>query len=303
MNILSVLNVSKRFGKYQVLQDISFDIEEGTIFGFLGKNGAGKTTTMKIILGLLKADRGTVQVCGEAVRYGDNSTNRFIGFLPDVPEYYGYMTAEKYMEFCGRITGLDTREAKNRTKELLKLVGLEDHSKKIRDYSRGMKQRLGIAQALINRPKLLICDEPTSALDPIGRKEVLSILQQIKKETTILFSTHILYDVERICDNVAIIDKGSIVLNGKIDEIKRRYKSKSILILFQSEQQKCCFMKILSNREIQANAQGLLVTVKTENVGQTYDFILKKLLEESIIPAKIEIEEPSLEDLFIEVVK
>jgi ABC-type multidrug transport system, ATPase component len=142
---------------------------------------------MKIILGLLKADSGSVTVCGEKVTYGETKTNRNIGFVPDVPEFYGYMNPMEYLKLCGEITGLPKNKIKSRSEELLELVGLKDEKRKIGQFSRGMKQRLGIAQALLNEPKLLICDEPTSALDPIGRKEILDILLAAKGKTTIVF--------------------------------------------------------------------------------------------------------------------
>lgn len=175
---------------------------------------------MKMILGFLKKDEGSIKVFGEEVSFGQSKTNRFIGYLPDVPEFYGYMTAKEYLNLCGAITGLSKNEIKNKSVELLELVGLRDVNKRISVYSRGMKQRLGIAQALLNSPKLLICDEPTSALDPLGRKEILDIILKIKDSTTVIFSTHILSDVEAICDHVVVLDKGKNVLEGSIDELK-----------------------------------------------------------------------------------
>ena len=152
-----------------------------------GKNGAGKTTTMKAILGLLKSDSGEIYVMGEKVHFGQTNTNRFIGYLPDVPEFYSYMTQMEYLSLCGEVCGMDKTDIVTRSKELLELVGLGQEHHRIKGFSRGMKQRLGIAQALLNRPKLLICDEPTSALDPAGRKEILDILLAAKEQTTVLF--------------------------------------------------------------------------------------------------------------------
>lgn len=168
MNILEIRHVSRRFGEHEVLKDLSFSVPEHRIFGFIGKNGAGKTTTMKLITGLLSADKGEILVNGKAVRAGENETNQYIGYLPDVPEFYDFMTPAEYLMLCARITGMKGQESRKRICELLKLVGLEDGKRRIHGFSRGMKQRLGIAQALLNRPLLLICDEPTSALDPIG---------------------------------------------------------------------------------------------------------------------------------------
>lgn len=198
MDMLAITNLQKRFGDKSVLKGLDLSVPEHSVFGFIGKNGAGKTTTMKTILGLLKADGGEILVSGEKVVYGQTATNRHIGYLPDVPEFYPFMTAPEYLSFCGEITGMSRIEIKSRSNELLKLVGLGNEKHRIKGFSRGMKQRLGIAQALLNRPKLLICDEPTSALDPVGRKEILDILMAVREQTTVLFSTHILSDVERM---------------------------------------------------------------------------------------------------------
>ena len=157
-NILAISGLTKRFGSKQVLNGVTLSVPEHCVFGFVGRNGAGKTTTMKAIIGLLKPDGGEITVCGEKVSYGGTKTNRFIGYLPDVPEFYGYMTAKEYLALCGRIAGMKPAEIRQRSDELLELVGLAGEKHRIRGYSRGMKQRLGIAQALINRPKLLICD-------------------------------------------------------------------------------------------------------------------------------------------------
>ena len=140
------------------------------------------------------------------------------------------MTASEYLRFCGEISSMDRSDIKSRSEELLKLVGLEDEKHRIKGYSRGMKQRLGIAQSLLNRPKLVICDEPTSALDPLGRKEILNILSMVKENTTVLFSTHILSDVERICTDVAFLNDGIISMQGKLSDIKSKYRSEEYII-------------------------------------------------------------------------
>jgi ABC-2 type transport system ATP-binding protein len=231
--VLKIENLSKAFGAHKVLDDISFSVPEGSVFGFVGANGAGKTTTMKLILGLLAPDSGSMYICGERVSFGSSKTNRHIGYLPDVPEYYNYMRPREYLKLCGEITRMSAGTIKARTDELLQLVGLATN-KRIGDFSRGMKQRLGVAQALLNKPKLLICDEPTSALDPVGRKEILDILREIKGTTTVIFSTHILSDVERVSDSAAVLNKGKIVLNGSLNELKTRHGSSDTTIRFET---------------------------------------------------------------------
>ena len=223
MAMLRITDLHKSFGDKQVLKGLELTVPEGSIFGFIGKNGAGKTTAMKTVLGLLRADRGEITVGGERVVYGQTATNRLIGYLPDVPEFYPFMTAGEYLAYCGRISGLSSSETAERSRKLLALVGLGEETHRIKGFSRGMKQRLGIAQALLSRPKLLLCDEPTSALDPVGRKEILDILLSVREQTTVLFSTHILSDVERICTDVALLDGGCVKLRGKLSEIKSRF--------------------------------------------------------------------------------
>jgi ABC-2 type transport system ATP-binding protein len=198
MNVLEIKNLHKSFNEKEVLRGINMTIKEHSIFGFVGKNGAGKTTTMKAILGLLKIDEGEIFVCGDKVKFGETSTNKYIGYLPDVPEFYSYLTPKEYLMLCGKSLEMNKEIISTRSDELLSLVGLKDENRKIKSFSRGMKQRLGVASALLSNPKLLICDEPTSALDPIGRKEILDILVKAKEMTTKLFSTHILSNVERI---------------------------------------------------------------------------------------------------------
>nr|AGS51986.1 ABC transporter, ATP-binding protein [uncultured bacterium contig00006] len=217
--VLRVEKLTKRFGDNTVLDGLSFSVTEGTVFGFVGANGAGKTTTMKIVLGLLDADGGSVHVCGERVVFG-HGVNRHIGYLPDVPEFYGYMRPAEYLRYCGQLARMDAELIKSRSDELLGLVGLLGVNRRIGGFSRGMKQRLGVAQALINEPKLLICDEPTSALDPPGRSEILEILRAIRGKTTVIFSTHILSDVERICDSAAVLKRGRIALSGRLDDLR-----------------------------------------------------------------------------------
>ncbi len=303
MEALKIENLHKSFGKNTIINGLSMSIPENTIFGFLGKNGAGKTTTMKMILGFLKKDEGSIEVFGEEVSFGQAKTNRFIGYLPDVPEFYGYMTAKEYLNLCGAITGLSKNEIKNKSEELLELVGLRDVNKRISGYSRGMKQRLGIAQALLNSPKLLICDEPTSALDPLGRKEILDIILKIKDSTTVIFSTHILSDVEAICDHVVVLDKGKNVLESSIDELKNIKRINTIKIRFKSDKELKAFKSLDKFSNLVTNEKGdTLYLTDEENQLKDID-ILYELYKLNIFPLEIKIEEPTLENIFLEVTK
>lgn len=299
MDILKLENVSKAFGSKQVVKGLSFSVSENKIFGFIGKNGAGKTTTMKMILGLVKMDEGNIEVCGERVSFGQTSTNKYIGYLPDVPEFYGYMTCKEYLKFCGRMTGLSDAEVKVKTDELLELVGLANEKKRIKGFSRGMKQRLGIAQALINSPRLLICDEPTSALDPIGRKEILDVLSKVRENTTVIFSTHILSDVERICDELVFINNGEVVLSGSLADVKNARKASGIEIECATKADLYKVLAILPGGE---DIGGNCLSYKT--AGQEEMLKMMSLIAtNNLAVIRIEQLEPTLEDLFVEVVK
>jgi ABC-2 type transport system ATP-binding protein len=302
MNILEIQHLSKRFGSTQAIDDLSFNVPKGSIFGFIGQNGAGKTTTMKLILGLLKADQGTILIDGEKVSFGETKTNRKIGYLPDVPEFYNYLRAREYLALCGEITGLNKKLIRSRSDEYLTLVGLSKVNKKIGAYSRGMKQRLGIAQALLNEPKLLICDEPTSALDPIGRKEILDILSQVKGKTTVLFSTHILSDVERICDHVAVISHGKLMMADSLSNIKAQHASESITIEFKKVEDKEAFLSYgeIKDRYIIKDQGQTGLLLQTHEIEKTEALVLKILVDQRWFPLRFEINEPSIESLFLE---
>ncbi len=304
MSILKITNLDKSFKNKKVIDKLSFELEAGYIYGFLGQNGAGKTTTMKMILGILKPTNGEIFVCNEKVNYGETKTNRYIGYLQDVPEFYNFYTPMEYLLFCGEISGMNKNATKKKATELLKLVGLLEENRKIGKFSRGMKQRLGIAAALLNSPQLLICDEPTTALDPIGRKQILDILQTVKKETTIIFSTHILSDVERICDYAMILHDGKLVKKGTLEELKRTTREDAIVIDFENFKELKEFEKILkSNTNIDYEILDFKLSIKTTRLMDTKKFIYNNFSNIGIYPNRVEILETSLEKLYLEVMK
>ena len=296
MDMLTLSHVAKNFGEKQVLHDVSFAVPEHTVFGFVGQNGAGKTTAMKMILGLLAVSGGEILVDGMPVRYGNTPTNRLVGYLPDVPEFYSYMTPAEYLRFCGEISGMPSKEIKNRSEELLRLVGLDKEKHRIKGFSRGMKQRLGVAQALFGRPKLLICDEPTSALDPAGRKELLDILTAAKEETTVLFSTHILSDVEHICDEMAFLHKGKIVLKGSLDEVRKIRKASAVTIEMERPEDACILRQTFPF--LKNSGKNSLLLKEAERLPE----LLRLIADRRCPIIRIERQEEALEDLFMEVV-
>jgi len=295
--VLSINGLSKSFGTNKVINNISFEVPEGSVFGFIGANGAGKTTTMNMILGFLEPDGGEIIVCDETVEYGN--TVKSIGYLPDVPEFYKYMRPTEYLRLCGELSGMPKTQIMQRSQELLELVGLSNANRKIGGFSRGMKQRLGIAQALLDEPKLLICDEPTSALDPIGRKEILEILSEIKGRTTVIFSTHILSDVERICDRAIILHNGVIALSGTLAELKKQHND-SYDIEFHSSADAESLISILTQENIPfARNPETKSAITIGNISG--DYLLTTLAEKKLLPTKFELLEPTLESLYMEV--
>jgi ABC-2 type transport system ATP-binding protein len=227
---IQTTGLTKNYGDTHALDGVDLVVEEGSVFGFLGPNGAGKTTMLRLLTGLARPSGGTVRILGHDVAQAANVVRSQIGFLPDVPGFYEWMTAEQFLHFAGRLFDIDRTVLGDRVDMLLGLAGLADVTTKIGGYSRGMKQRLGMAQALINAPRLLLLDEPTSALDPMGRKDVLDMIASLHGRTTVFFSTHILGDVERVCDTVAILDRGRIVAQAPIAELTARYGVQKVVV-------------------------------------------------------------------------
>ena len=220
--------LTKVYGAVRALDDVDLAVEEGAVHGFLGPNGAGKTTTLRILGGLASPTSGSARIFGRPA--GSAEARGYSGYLPDVPGFYDWMTAEEFLRFAGRLFGLAGATLDERVRVLLDLSGLSEVSSRVGGFSRGMKQRLGIAQALVNAPRVLMLDEPTSALDPIGRRDVLEMIASLAGRTTVFFSTHILADVERVCESVTVLDRGRVVAEAPIAELKSRYASRRLLL-------------------------------------------------------------------------
>jgi ABC-2 type transport system ATP-binding protein len=234
--IINVENLVKRYEGHTALDGLNFGVEEDDIFGFLGPNGAGKTTTIRILTAIIKADSGNVLIDGHNVFKELMAVKKIINALPESNGYYEWMTAYEYLEFFSNL--YEEKKSRQEIYKLLDVVGLnrkEGHL--IRSYSRGMKQRLGIARALINRPKLLFLDEPTNGLDPKGRRDIHDLLINLNREhgTTIFLSTHLLDDVERLCNRIAIINYGKIVRTGELETMKGKGTIEDIFFLSTKE--------------------------------------------------------------------
>src|SRR3954468_13556625 len=227
---IELRDLTKVFGQTLALDHVDLVVRPGVVFGFLGRNGAGKTTALRILSGLARPTEGTAHVLGHDVTQASDVVRAQIGFLPDVPGFYPWMTAREYLEFAGQLFGIDAATLDARARALLEMAGLASVTTRVGGFSRGMKQRLGIAQALINAPSLLMLDEPTSALDPIGRREVLEMIASLRGRTTVFFSTHILADVERVCDSVAILERGRVAASAGIAELTARAAANRLLL-------------------------------------------------------------------------
>lgn len=217
-------DLGKRFGSVTALRHLDLEVPAGSIFGFLGPNGAGKTTTLRLLTGLARPSTGTATVDGIAIGSTSGRLQRRIGYLDQDPRFYGWMRGGELLEMVARLHGLSGGDGRRRVGEVLEVIGLADVARRrIGTYSGGMRQRLGIGQAIVNRPAVLFLDEPVSSLDPEGRRDVLEIIERLRGTATVVLSTHILTDVERVCDRVAILNYGSLVIEAPMGDLLQRY--------------------------------------------------------------------------------
>jgi ABC-2 type transport system ATP-binding protein len=297
----------KEFGEFTALDGLSLSVEEGTIFGFLGPNGAGKTTTMRILTGLAHATSGKAYVLGNEVGADGDKISRLTGFLPEEPAFYTWMTPKEYLDYVGRIFNIPAVERASRIKELLGLAGLEDSAKRrIAGFSRGMRQRLALAQALINRPKVMFLDEPVSALDPVGRKEVLDFIEQLRGQCTVFMSTHILEDVERVCDTVGIINHGKLVTEAPRDALLAQYAIPALEVeVDEKSRANLDSWNEALRRESWVDSthqDGLTLRVQVNNIDAGKVEVLRSAAESRMILNKYEVVRPSLEDVFMRLI-
>ncbi|MCX6364029.1 MAG: ATP-binding cassette domain-containing protein [Actinobacteria bacterium] len=301
---VELIGVRKVFRTAAALDGLSLSVPEGSVFGFLGPNGAGKTTTLRILAGLARPTSGEARVLGHDVAGAGGDVRAVVGFLPDVPAFYKWMTAPQYLRFAGNLFGLRGEALEARVAALLDLAGLAGVDTRIGGFSRGMKQRLGVAQALVNAPRLLLLDEPTSALDPIGRREVLDMIAALRGRTTVFFSTHILADVERVCDTVAIIDNGRVVAHAPIDELRRRRGGLSRLAVEVDEPQRlapalegAAWLRAI---EVVDDGGLRLATVDLVAALRVLPALIARL---GLALRRLESDELSLEDVFVDLVE
>jgi ABC-2 type transport system ATP-binding protein len=307
MTIISSVGLKKKYSREskEALSGLNLSVEENTVFGFLGPNGAGKTTTIKILTGMMNPSGGKATVAREEVKLNSVGLRRKIGYLGQEPKMYGWMKGLELLIFVGKVFGYSNTESKKKANEMLDMAGLSDAAnKKISAYSGGMLQRLGIAQALMGKPEVLFLDEPTSALDPIGRKEVLEYIQNLKHTMTIFMSTHILSDVERICDTVAIIDKGQLLVQDKMQELRKRFASKQIEIVFETHDAFQSFIDAARsmNWEITLNDELRKLTINSLDIDRVKHQSLALISSKHFSINKFEMKDAGLEDVFVKLV-
>ena len=231
--VIKIKNLIKSYDDYKAVDNLSLSVEQGEFFGFLGPNGAGKTTTIRLLTGMIKPDSGFIEVAG--FREDERTEiSRLLGVIPESRGFYNWMTSVEYLSFFAGLYGVNKEEQKKKIDDLLKQVGLEKNKEKtIGAYSRGMKQRLGLARALISNPKILILDEPTLGLDPQGQVDIQNLLKKLNKQgITIFYSSHLLHEVSALCSKIAIINQGRLVGQGTLKELEKNTSGKNLTDVF-----------------------------------------------------------------------
>ncbi|WP_054957400.1 ABC transporter ATP-binding protein [Paenibacillus dakarensis] len=302
--LLRIKNLTKKIGSVVPVNSLSFELMRGSCTALLGPNGAGKTTTLRMLAGLLSPTQGEIIYSQSGAGSISNWRNR-IGYLPQYPKFYGWMSGIEYLNFSAKLSGLSKQRAAERSLEVLEMVGLQQAAKRrISGYSGGMKQRLGIAQALVHEPELILLDEPVSALDPIGRREVMDLMRALRGDVTILFSTHVLHDAEEICDDMVLMVEGRIAESGSLTELRMKHRQPILFIEVESGEREMNWLHSLGNRDFieasEIGTQGARLVVSDMNRAR--DVLVREIAESGIGLLRFEAGTSSLEDMFMKVV-
>ncbi|MGP4079638.1 ATP-binding cassette domain-containing protein [Pseudalkalibacillus sp. R45] len=301
MSMITVRNLNKQFDGKHVVKNVDFKLNPGMCVALLGPNGAGKTTTLRMLSGLIRPTSGSIMFEGLD---DTKDIRRHIGYLPQYPAFHEWMTGKEFLIYVGQLAYLPKTSASSKADELLKIVGISDAAtQRIKKYSGGMRQRLGIAQALIHEPKLLMLDEPVSALDPIGRREVLTLMEKLKEHTTLLFSTHILNDAEEISDELLVMHHGEILEAGSIHEVRAKHQVDKIDLCFgdSTDRYSETFTQLDSVERVEMNKECLHVFVSNLDEGRKE--ILEIVKNQGLPLTKFELARTTLEDMFMKVVQ
>jgi ABC-2 type transport system ATP-binding protein len=297
--------LSRFYGEIKALDSLDLKVPKGAIYGFLGRNGAGKTTTMRLLTGLARPTSGSAWIAGVETTNGDPSAGYTYGYLPQQPVFYGWMRAWEYLDYVARFYKMDAKLRKKRVFEVLEQVGLKESAKrKIAGFSGGMKQRLGIAQAIVHNPQVLLLDEPTSALDPAGRYEVLDWIRSLNQQTTVFVSSHILDDIERVCDQIAILHRGKLVKVGERDSILAEYATNAVEIQVDGEgngglhtfAETTRTLPWVENVTIDHNVARIMVS----DIQAGKQNLLQIVAQSGLPIVRMEWVRPSLEEVFLE---
>lgn len=293
---IEVKNVSKFYNTQAAVNEVNFSINKGEIVGFLGPNGAGKSTTMKMITGFIPPSEGEIYVCGKLVSLDSIETRKHIGYLPENNPLYLDMYVKEYLEFVAKIYKLPN--PRERVKEMISLVGLEvEQNKKIEMLSKGYRQRVGLAQAIIHNPDVLILDEPTSGLDPNQLVEIRDLIKKIGKEKTVMLSTHILQEVEAICDRVIIIRQGKLVADNLAGNLQVENQTQVVFVEFDKHVSKSKLSKIESVLKVEA-VNDTTYLIESNSSNDLRKLIAKFAQENGLLTLTLRTEEKSLEDIF-----
>ncbi|MDQ0880597.1 ABC transporter ATP-binding protein [Peribacillus sp. V2I11] len=296
---LEIKNVTKKFKEKTAVNNFSMELQSGECVGLIGPNGAGKSTLIKVIADIIDPSMGEVLLDGKKI----SKMKKEIGYLPQYPNFFQWMTAKETLTFMGQLSGIKGDELVSGIPEILSKVGLSgEENSKVRTFSGGMKQRLGIAQALLHKPALIVMDEPVSALDPIGRREVLNIIKEIKQDTTILLSTHILSDAEEICERFVIIKSGKKIEDTTMSELLNRNSGNKINVDIISKSQKWIEDVKSLNFVKGVEVMGNKLKIEVENIESNKNMLLANALEHNVDLVRFEIDNDTLEEIFLKLV-
>ncbi len=301
MAMIEIKQISKCYRQVQALKEISLSVPSHCVFGLLGQNGAGKTSLIRILAGLISQSSGSFTIDGMTMPACKES----VGYLSQNPSFYPWMTGKELLAFSGQLYGMDPRVMKKRISQLLDLCNIEQAShRRIGEYSSGMIQRLGIAQAILHKPKVVLLDEPASALDPLGRKDILQLIRTLREETTVFMSSHILEDMQRVCDEVAIIREGSLVLQDTMINLLKSQAQPMIRLEFETTAAAATYQASMNSFGITCHMESSsVVSMANADYLNHNEQILQTLLQHKLLVISISTQNATLEDVFVHYMK
>jgi len=302
---VTVRGLTRTFGDQVAVNNLNLSVPHGEVYGLLGPNGAGKTTTLKIMAGLLSADEGHIRIAGATVRpwKTDFEAHKKLGYLSEDPVFFPWMSGMELLELVGGLFNLTSAQARQKAKEALEIIGLTSRAEdRIGSYSRGMRQRIGIAQALMGEPEVLLLDEPASALDPLGRREVLALVDRLKEKTTIIMSSHILDDIQRVCTWVGVLNEGRLVAEESLQNLLTRFTEPMMHLEVVGDYGRLTDILREESWVRGVTATDAEIRILVGNVSEGRTRIPELLVEYNLGLVELRTESPELEDVFLELV-